>query len=117
MRDLTEEELKLAPEWATHYLIDDVYGFVIYESEDLCWWLDLDNPIDNYTFDANESKPINRRSFDISEHEFGDTVGLVELDGGELTLNCGTGNNYVDLRKDDAIAIAKALGVIGDDLK
>lgn len=53
--------------------------------------------------------------FDIAKHEFGDTVGFVEVDVLELTLNC-TGMNYIELYKGDAIAIAKALGVTAKDL-
>jgi hypothetical protein len=56
-----------------------------------------------------------KKPFDISEHEFSDTVGFVELANGELTLNC-TGLNYIELYKDDAIVIAKVLGVTGEDL-
>lgn len=38
MRDLTAEELALAPEWATHYKID-VDDDVLFESENYFLWL------------------------------------------------------------------------------
>ena len=123
MRDLTEEELKLAPDWATHYFImgADRALFVDKENRKAS---DLDMIKSNtcpasYSnwfddLDLCELKP--KKPFNITKHEFGGTVGFVECDGSELTLNC-TGCNYVELYKDDAIAIAKSLGVTGEDLK
>ena len=116
MRDLTEEELKLAPDWATHYFKDD-HGDILFESTSGYQWasgLKLKDRIIVRGYSVKLSKPI--KPFDITKHEFSDTVGFVECDGSELTLNC-TGCNYVELYKDDAIAIAKALGVTGEDLK
>lgn len=118
MRDLTEEELKLAPEWATHYHIFPD-GDILFECENKCT---LHSGGSGIMLDVmpckgvcDKSKEINRKPFNISDHEFGDTVGFVELDGDELTLNC-TGMNYIELYKDDAIAIANALGVTAQDL-
>ena len=55
--------------------------------------------------------------FDINKHEFGDTVLFVECEGCKLTIYCDDDFGFVELYKLDAIAIAKALGVTGDDLK
>ncbi|WP_276755655.1 hypothetical protein [Pseudoalteromonas marina] len=119
MRDLTEEELKLTPEWATHYFID-VDDDVIYESVSLCWWKSLDNPMQNYTFNMRKNKAINWKPFDISKHEFSDEnfkgAAYIDADGdlvigaSEYEISCFCAS------KPDAIAIAKALGVTANDL-
>lgn len=128
MRELTEEELKLAPSWTTHYIVDS-HDDVIYESTDLCWWEGLETPIDNYTFDEMRNAPITRKPFDISEHEFGDDIEFDELLDEEITLAVsyeqwgGHINGYsteyklISISKEDTIAIAKVLGVTGEDLK
>lgn len=109
MRDLTEEELKLAPSWATHYQVTKS-GNVIWESKDKYQTVIMSKPRKQNS-KLSLCRPINK-PFDITKHEFSDAVGFVECDGSELTLSC-TGSNYVELYKDDAIAIAKALGVTG----
>ena len=119
MRDLTKEELKLSPDWATHYFID-VDDDVIYESVSLCWWKSLDNPMKNYTFNMRKNKAINWKPFNISEHEFIDKwVRCAKLadDGDYLRIDISNESfNTVIHNKQDAIAIAKALGVTAKDL-
>ena len=55
-------------------------------------------------------------SFDITKHEFAGDIFFDNLDEDEMTLITSSGA-YVDLTIYDAIAIAKALGVTGEDLK
>ena len=117
MRDLTKEELKLSPDWATHYFID-VDDDVIYESVSLCWWKSLDNPMKNYTFNMRKNKAINWKPFDISEYEFSDyDIYSATLFDDELFI-CDRDYEIssVSIKKQDAIAIAKALGVTAKDL-
>ena len=66
-----------------------------------------------------ENVRTGNNDFDITKHEFGDTVQHFESDGFELSLYCVDGFRHIELYKDDAIAIAiaKALGVTGEDLK
>ena len=67
-RELTQEEIDLAPKWETHYMINE--GSVIYSSYMYHWWVGLKEPIDSY-FGMNENaKPIPRQKIDITEHEF-----------------------------------------------
>lgn len=58
--------------------------------------------------------------FDITKHEFGDEdIRLSNLCESKIELavdDCGI-EHYFTLQKSDAIAIAKALGVTGEDLK
>jgi hypothetical protein len=61
--------------------------------------------------------PVAKKSFDISEHEFSDTeVECVIAAVDKLLLINHFGDNSAMLDKQDAIAIAKALGVTGEDL-
>lgn len=112
MRDLTAEELALAPEWATHYIVD-VDDDVLFESETYFLWLvngvlKVKGDNDELSIDAVE---IKRKPFDITQHELNDH--LTELESGNLGVNdCGW---IID--KERAITIAKALGVTAEDLK
>lgn len=124
MRELTARELELAPSWATHYTVYELeftpHCIYFYGSR-LHKWVYHKNgghwsPEQVHNEIPAEAAALPFDTFDITKHEFGDTVGYIECDGTELTLNC-TGFNYVELYKDDAIAIAKALGVTAEDLK
>lgn len=121
MRDLTKEELALAPDWATHYSLF-IHDVVIYQSDEFWWWSGIDSDgqpgkLINHTEVDFGAKPIPRKPFDITNHNFGDSVQHVELCGFELTLYCVDGYRHVEIYKEDAIAIAKALGVAAEDLK
>ncbi len=122
MRELTEEELKLAPDWATHYRCNS--SEIIFESKNQWMAIGFSFPFIKRGPFKHQSKltkcksipEFKAKSFDITKHEFSDTVQHVESDGCELSLYCVDGFRHVELYKDDAIAIAKALGVAGDDL-
>ena len=123
MRDLTEEELKLAPDWATHYDTDFMVAYpvkVTFIDEDRAVDLfqndNLGDIYDNNLGIRKEDRLI-VKPFDITKYEFGDTIQHFESYGSELSLYCVDGFRHVELYKDDAIAIAKALGVTGEDLK
>lgn len=111
MRDLTEEELALAPEWATHYFIDTSDDTPIYESKNLCWWAGLGKPLPCKRMDEGAIAII-RKPFDIAQHEWSDKLARVMFLP-EANKICFEGEIY----KKDAIAIAKALGVTAEDLK
>lgn len=113
MRDLTEEELGLAPDWATHYW--ESGGKIMFESPSYFQLLRdgrftadrCDNAVGRVSCQAVE---IKRKPFDISKHELNDH--LTELENGVLGVN---DSGWI-IDKKRAIAIAKALGVTGEDL-
>lgn len=117
MRDLTEEELALAPEWATHYS---------FTSFDVLCFVDIKNKIvtsieaikrgecpiscGNW-FEGVDLPEIHRKPFDITQHNLNDH--LTELESGNLSVNdCGW---IID--KERAIAIAKHFKLTAEDLK
>lgn len=117
MRDLTEEELKLAPEWATHYYIY-ADGDILFESKEMYQMLGFTSVIKDIPNVSIECATIIR--FDISNYKFSDKeVKSARLvDGGDYlkTTLSNTSFNTLMHNKDDAIAIAKALGVTAEDL-
>lgn len=115
MRELTEEEIKLAPDSCDHYnIIDDkvyftdVLGVVVFDVNGV----EIDNCImDNKVF--LKSVPLPEKTFDITKHEL--------VDYGYMGVKCDK-NLYVKkngftIDKERAIAIALALGVTAGDLK
>ncbi len=117
MRDLTKEELKLAPDWATHYYAY-ADGDILFECDSKFALYDkgrgLMSPSEGCRGVCSESALLNRKPFDITEHElFTSGILMKHKNGKDLYVN------YLmwKLDKDRAIAIAKALGVTGEDLK
>ncbi len=121
MRDFTEEELKLAQHDCDHYnIIDgnvyftDVLGICVFDINGV----EVDNCImDSMVF--AKSVPLPKKPFDITKHEFIESdIQLSEVFGGRIRLHLMSQDlPYVECSKTDVIAIAKALGVTGDDLK
>lgn len=117
MRDLTSEELALAPEWATHYIVDSGDDSIIYENAFLCWWRGLDNPIDNIAgFGNMKNRPIAGREFHITQHEWSDVIAEIEPESGH-TLVIKSHGSWLSFDKDDVIAMARDRGVTAEDLK
>lgn len=123
MRALTEEELALAPEWATHYIVN-IHGDVIYQNDDSWWWSGMSTPLQNHAKAEFGAKPIPRRPFDITKYEFSDgDLSALKAEGGIMWIDIeygGSGNRDVAsavINNLDAIAIARALGVTAEDLK
>ena len=119
-RQLTQEEIDLTPEWATHYFVDNVDD-VCFESGSCYQYLikgKLLAKCDQSEFGMEEdSQPIPRKAFDISEHEFSDSdISDVRVSG----VVCITGGYdkpvTLTLNKADSIVLAKALGVTAEDL-
>ena len=78
-----------------------------------------DNPAERLKprIEHGKERPKLKKPFDISEHVFSDVeVECVPVDGNKLLLINYFGDNSAMLEKQDAIAIAKALGVTGEDL-
>ena len=127
MRDLTEEELKLAPDWATHYCVTKFKGQHCITFHNSYWdqWV---YPVSGAWSPKMTSqripalaKPISTKPFDINKHEFSDDeIRFVKVFHAEeyitILLN-REALNTVRHDKADIIAMAKALGVTGEDLK
>ncbi len=118
-RQLTQEELNIAPDGFKHYAFM-AFGNVAYldiDNEKLITGGMIDrseNPIemDGY-FDESEIQPMPRKAFDISEYEFSDQdVSYCDANG-SIFLNVSY--SVIGIDKADAIAIAKALGVTASD--
>ena len=67
---------------------------------------------------CTESEDVEvKKPFDITKHDFSDwEISSADFEYGEFTLRFFE-VNAIHLNKQDAIAIAKALGVTGEDLK
>ena len=123
MRELTEEELKLAPEWATSYAVDEDDDVLFFnKGKDKIQSIDGANSfsIGDYRYLmrlAFKSRKI-KKPFDITVYEFSDLeVGLADFNGDGIQINMVDGSRPPILNKRDAIAIAKALGVTAEDFK
>lgn len=132
MRDLTDEELALAPEWATHYCIENTSASI-----DVCFF-NKDEAVNLYHGQVGEpyvnefgiedcDRLIPRlKPFDITQHEWLEETTSVERgDHDELVLCVeywnsefeADGDTAVHLSKSDAIAIAKHFKLKAEDLK
>ena len=121
MRDLTQNEIDNAPEWATRYAIvandicyvDDKYWIVLgTDGVSMKEKMLLDNPRSHeYT------KPIPRKEFDITSYEFDDKFNIMILevnDDSSVSLDVDTVDTYIT--KQDAIALAKHFKLTANDL-
>lgn len=123
MRELTEEELKLAPEWAKFFHVDS-YDDILFWDGNMCYtWmteLHIDSELLNHWPEKLPFKKLTRNNFDISNYKFSDlNVRLSNLSSSKVELAveaCGL-EYFMTQDKKDIIAIAKALGVTAEDLK
>lgn len=129
MRDLTAEELALAPEWATHYQFGVLGNLIFLSLRKMLAWnvnlpMSLTVDLDDCSHLICNPKPIQAKKFDITQHEWSDCRNLQFAGRDEgldtLCFKVDVGDGVVaffDLDKDDSIAIARALGVTPEDLK
>lgn len=69
------------------------------------------------SFNTSDVEIIDVKPFDISEHEFSDEMSNLKAmlsERGDVVIRIGS--SWIFLDKSDSIAIAKALGVTGEDL-
>ena len=128
MRELTEEELSLAPEWAVKFdffsdrlvFMSDAlettnqtstFRFIEIDSGD--YWVGNDGDYDLCT------RLIVKEPFDITKHEWSDgDLSFDFIDGdGDIILDCLGDCGGLFISKKDAIAIAKHFGLTAEDLK
>lgn len=130
MRELSKDELKLAPEWAVYFAADDNDVLFLNKDKSVGQWLvedfDLECGFDlqekfNVTCDQlsffDEFHPVN--TFDITSHEWSDDCyGGSSAYGDCEKLNISDGvDNSLAFNKQDAITIAKHFGLTAEDLK
>jgi hypothetical protein len=123
MRDLTEEELKLAPDWATHYQFGVIGNLIFISLRKMLAWnvntpLSMAVDLEYCSHLVDKHKPIERKPFDITKYEFSEGLSISNMCklSVEIEFKDNDDCNYVPLHKDDVIAIAKALGVTAKDL-
>ena len=117
MRELTEEELKLAPEFCDKYFINTSNCAIYVNSKDMMVyapWAKSPIRLGDAYYGYSIMKSINQ--FDITRHEFYDCE--VKLDSICDKLICfNVSNNYPEFNRQDVIAMFKALGLTAEDLK
>lgn len=133
-RPLTPEELELAPAWATDYSVcesDIVPSCIVFYNDNIKQWVYHKNgmswsPILTRNEDLNTLSALPTVvEFDIESVEWSDSDFNVEIDGECLTISINYHDEYHDvdnhayaeLNKQDAINLAKALGITTGDLK
>ena len=112
-RELTQEEIDLAPEWATNYYVDSA-GDILFESDDNYQWVIVGETYDVFSQLSNgmrpDSKPIPRKKIDITEREFSDSeIGQVWCVDGQIQLNMVDGSRPALLSEDDIDAMKAQL--------
>ena len=125
MRELTKEELELAPSWATMYKVVEceiASSYTLFtDGKNRSQWIYHDtkamSPISIGDIARFDTKPINRKPFDIREHVFGDHIVSGCHLSNDLCVVFREQSFGLNIKKQDAIAIAKALGVTGEDLQ
>jgi len=134
MKELSEEELKIAPGWAVYFVADGNDILFLNKDKNVGQWLveefELECGFDlqeefKVTCDQlssfDEFHPLN--GFDIINHEWSDCRNLkcIGKDKGLETVcfkvSVFNGLAFFDLDKDDAIAIAKHFDLTAEDLK
>ena len=122
--ELTDEQIAaFAPEWATHYDINEKYKCILFESDHLYTILEWDSGVFTHVLPqrlfglSESSKPIPRKpkSFDITQHEWSDEAARFSKRNKEFIV-LSTGRDLT-LDKSDAIALAKHFGLTYENLK
>lgn len=115
MSELKQNQLNKKPSWATHYYMDgdDLY-FCSSRWYGKCG---TNQKIPNRIGLKSFAKPIAQEAFDISNHKFNDDhISHANTGSGNVIIyDHDYGVSSVKLNKDDAIAIAKSLGVTKED--
>tara|TARA_R110000851_G_scaffold303237_1_gene460785 strand:- start:177 stop:539 length:363 start_codon:yes stop_codon:yes gene_type:complete len=120
MRGLTQQEIKSAPDWATKF---EVSNTAIRWSDDsfIQWFYEDGKLSDKICFNPCfvNSKPIPRKAFDISEHEFSDDEISREVQATSdcVQLDMVDGSRPALLDKNDVISLAKHFKLTADELK
>ena len=126
MRELTEEELKLKPDWATHYnIFDESRCRIVFSCHERFQILNSDGSLFDEGFleegfdSCLEGTDVEIPKFDITQHVWGDSdICKIEVIDGNLRLYLTSNDvSYIECVRDDATAIAKHFGLTEEDLK
>lgn len=121
MEELSNKEKELAPEWVAYFLPDDNDILFVSKCKTRACWLvedlELESGVDLQDEFETTSDTLDKLIdqcldglFDITEHEVYDHISVFDAD------NLVVEDAKWIINKDRAVAIAKALGVTGDDL-
>jgi len=121
-RPLTQKEIDLAPEWATHYFVT-FHGDVTFENDRFAQI--LCGLVLQVKYECNglciSSTPIPRKPFDIKSVEWSDSdIESIKIDddgGGVVILDADYNISDIRLSKKDVVNLNKALGITAEDLK
>lgn len=125
MRELTEEELKLAPDWTYMYSITSNNNVRFHS--DLMFCIFNGHVISDIVISEPENfgaRLLNKKPFDITKHEWSDFSwsinqqdrDAIELYNHETCTDDGDAELF-QINKSDSIAIAKHFGLTEKDLK
>lgn len=112
MRKLTQNEIDNAPEWATHYAVQD--GYLRWSDEEFYMWEHHKTKGQHNNIFLTEPKPIPCKEFDIDDCELQCGGGSFCVVNGTLYLTI----NLIDaeIQKQDAINQAKYFKLTASDL-
>lgn len=123
MRDLTKEELKFAPDWATHYSVNTSSNWI-----SVCFFNErravnlIDGKIGGVYFNEfgiedGDREIVRVKPFDITKHEWSDCDIQREIESGYIRFKSQSECDEFVVEKDDAVAMALHFGVTAEDLK
>lgn len=112
MRDLTQEEIDNAPEWATRYRISELNDGACYINKEKMVGMWRKNKIKFALVKGSSvfkySKPIPRKPFDIGEYDFSDCDAVIDVAPltNAIRVSTKSGNN-AELTESDVDAMKK----------
>jgi len=122
MRELTQQEIDDKPEWANSTFINSKGLITWFNNESgkakvIEWGVDA-VILSRVHYAFSHNKPIPRKDFDISPHEWSDpTIVLIGADDDCIELMCSISHDVFDISRDDFIAGAKHFKLTRGDLK
>ena len=126
MRELTEEEFKLAPNWATHYnVFDESRCRIVFSCHERFQILNSDGSLFDEGFieegfdSCLEGTDVEIPKFNKTDHGLSDSdICKIEVIDGNLRLYLMSNDiSYIECTRDDSISIAKHFGLTSEDLK
>ena len=117
MRDLTQQEIDNAPDWATHYYITPS-GTITFESDKMFQSVSGTVHSNVVTGISKRCRSIPRKAFDIRYHDWGDEfIVIVDCDSEHFQLMCTVQNELFGIHRKDIITMAKHVNLTADELK
>ena len=117
-RELTEEELKLAPDWAYMYSITSNNNVRFHS--DLMFCIFNGHVVSDIVISEPENfgaRLLNKKPFDITKHKWSDCDIQCEVENDYIRFKSQSECDEFVVEKGDVIAIAKHFGLTKEDLK